>query len=99
MYNVRFSHLRCLPESELVLLLGLYSNSLNSAHALKDWKRTRIVTVLKPDTDPDLADSYRPISLLSCIGKLFERIFLLRLKLVIFLWEMMWQKHLYLSYI
>jgi hypothetical protein len=31
--------------------------------------------------DPALADSYRPISLLSCIRKLFERMLLLRLEL------------------
>jgi hypothetical protein len=47
-----------------------------------DWKRTRIVTILKPGKDPALADFYRPISLiLSCVRKLFERMLLLRLEL------------------
>jgi hypothetical protein len=81
MDNVRFAHIRCLPESGLEFLLGLWNNSLNLAQIPVDWKRTRIVTVLKLGNLPDLADSYRPISLLSCIRKLFERMLLLRLEL------------------
>jgi hypothetical protein len=48
MDNVRFAHIRCLPEYELEFLLGLYNDSLKSAQTPVDWKRTRIVTVLKP---------------------------------------------------
>jgi hypothetical protein len=77
MDNVRFAHIRFLPESGLEFLLELYNGSLNSAN----WKRTRIVTILKPGKDPALADFYRPISLLSCVRKLFERMLLLRLEL------------------
>jgi hypothetical protein len=46
-----------------------------------DCRRTRIVMVLKLGKDPILADTYRPISLLSCICKLFERMLLLRIEL------------------
>jgi hypothetical protein len=67
MDNVRFAHIRCLPDSGLEFLLGLYNDGLNSAQTPVDWKRTRIVTILKPGKDPALADSYRPISFLSCI--------------------------------
>jgi hypothetical protein len=83
MDNVRFAHIRCLPESVLEFLPGLYNDSLISLNSQTpvDWKRTRIVTVLKPGTDPALADSYRPISLLSCIRKLFEQKLLVRLEL------------------
>jgi hypothetical protein len=81
MDNVRFAHIRFLPESGLEFLLGLYNGSLNSARTPVDWKRTQIVTILKPGKDPALADSYRPISLLSCIRKLFERMLRLRLEL------------------
>jgi hypothetical protein len=44
-------------------------------------KPPRIVTILKPRKDPALTDSYRPISLLSCISKLIERMLLLRFEL------------------
>ena len=39
------------------------------------WKEARLVTVLKSqDKDKGSADSYRPICLLSAIGKIFEKI-------------------------
>jgi hypothetical protein len=72
---------RCLPESGLEFLLGLYNDSLNPAQTPVDWKRTRIVAIRKSGKDSALADSYRRISLLSCVRKLFERMLLLRLEL------------------
>jgi hypothetical protein len=36
MDNVRFAHIRCLPESGLEFLLGLYNGSLNSAQTPLD---------------------------------------------------------------
>jgi len=38
-----------------------------------------VISVLKPGNDPALASSYRPISLLDTIGKLFEKILLARI--------------------
>jgi hypothetical protein len=43
------------------------------------WKNARIVSILKPGKDPALQSSYRPISLLDTIGKLFEKILLSRI--------------------
>jgi len=37
-----------------------------------------VVSVLKPEKDPALSSSYRPISLVDTIGKLFEKILLSR---------------------
>ena len=34
-----------------------------------------MISILKPGKDPALSSSYRPISLLDVIGKLFEKIF------------------------
>jgi hypothetical protein len=67
--------------SRVDFLLELYNDSLNAGQTPVDWKRTRIVTILKPGKDPALVDSYRPISLLSCIRKLFKRMLLMRLEL------------------
>jgi hypothetical protein len=55
MDNVKYAHIRCLPESGLEFWLRLYNESLNSAETSVDWKRTRIVTVLKSGKDPVLA--------------------------------------------
>jgi len=38
-----------------------------------------VISILKPGKDPALPSSYRPISLLDMIGKLFEKILLARL--------------------
>ncbi|WP_431309756.1 reverse transcriptase domain-containing protein, partial [Klebsiella pneumoniae] len=43
------------------------------------WKHARIVSILKPGKDPALPSSYRPMSLLDTIGKLFEKILLSRI--------------------
>jgi hypothetical protein len=40
------------------------------------WKHARVVSILKPGTDPALPSSYRPISLLDIVGKLLEKILL-----------------------
>ncbi|GBL86083.1 hypothetical protein AVEN_209541-1, partial [Araneus ventricosus] len=45
----------------------------------KAWKTAIIVPIPKPGKNPQKADSYRPISLLSTISKLTEAIILKRL--------------------
>ena len=43
------------------------------------WKHARVISVLKPGKDPALPSSYRHISLLYTIGKLFGKILLSRI--------------------
>jgi hypothetical protein len=42
------------------------------------WELARVVSKPKPGKDPTLPSSYRPISLLENVGKLFEKILLAR---------------------
>jgi hypothetical protein len=42
-------------------------------------KHDQVISILKPGKDPALPPSYRPISLLDTIGKLFEKILLARI--------------------
>ena len=37
------------------------------------WKQAKVVMLAKPGRDKNLACNYRPISLLSCLGKMYER--------------------------
>ncbi|GFW36435.1 probable RNA-directed DNA polymerase from transposon X-element [Trichonephila clavipes] len=60
--------------------LILINKILKFNHFPNNWKEAIIFPINKPDKDPHLASSYRPISLLSTIGKLTESIILHRLK-------------------
>jgi hypothetical protein len=42
------------------------------------WKHAPVVSILKQGKNPTLPSSYRPISLLDNVGKLFEKILLTR---------------------
>lgn len=43
------------------------------------WKTQCVIPLLKPDKPPNNPNSYRPISLSSCLGKIFENMIKLRL--------------------
>ena len=49
------------------------------SHFPTAWKHARVISILKPGKDPALPSSYRPISLLDTIGKLFEKVLLSRI--------------------
>lgn len=68
-----------LPESTLSFLAKLFNKCFELAYFPDQWKNAKVVPILKPDKDPAEASSYRPISLLSSISKLFEKIILNRM--------------------
>ena len=53
-------------------LATLFNNSLHSSIFPSSWKLANIIPVFKKG-DKSETSNYRPISLLSCIGKVFER--------------------------
>ncbi|CAH2109130.1 unnamed protein product [Euphydryas editha] len=67
--------------------LNKFLNILNLLwhHSLipSDWKIDCIVPVLKPNKQKYLPDSYRPITLISCAGKIFEQLLKQRLEFYI----------------
>lgn len=67
------------PDEYLHLLSHLFTTCLITGHFPQPWKSAIITMIPKPGKDPQLPTSYRPISLLSHIGKLFERITTTRL--------------------
>lgn len=50
---------------------------------LTAWKETKVVPILKSGSNPSLRGSYRPISLLSTFGKLFESFILDRIRRIV----------------
>jgi hypothetical protein len=52
----------------------IQSLPLAFGHFLAAWKEAKIATLPKPSKDPKFPPSLRPISLLSTMGKLFEKL-------------------------
>jgi hypothetical protein len=60
-------------------LLGIFNEIMSTGRIPLCWLRTKIVPILKSRKDPELSDSYIPISLLPCARKLLEKILCSRL--------------------
>ena len=63
-----------LPENIKMLLLSLFNESWETKVDLCSGKLSDIIPIFKHSKDPTLPNSYRPIALLSCLAKLFERL-------------------------
>jgi hypothetical protein len=69
-------HLSCKPLSHLT---HLFNHVLRLGYFPTNWKRAKVIPIPKPNKPGTNPNSYRPISLLSTLGKLFERILAARL--------------------
>ena len=75
--------LKELPKKAIIHLTHIYNAILRIEFVPEQWKRAEVIMLLKPGKPPEQASSYRPISLLSCMSKLFEKLLLKRLKPII----------------
>jgi hypothetical protein len=55
-------------------LLSFFNNILESGCIPKEFKKSKVIAILKPGKPADQASSYRPISLLSVTYKILERL-------------------------
>lgn len=55
-------------------LLHFFNLSLQNGYVPEEWKCAIVTPILKPNKPPTKTESYRPISLTSCLGKLMEKI-------------------------
>jgi hypothetical protein len=67
-----------LPKREITFIMKLFNAVLRRQYFPPAWKHARVISILKPEKDPTLPSSYRPISLLYTVDKLFEKILLTR---------------------
>ena len=77
--QIAYPLLKHLPEPAQLLLLSLFNRSWYSHAFPSCWKPTTIIPIHKPGKPTFSPSSFRPISLTSCISKLFERLILSRI--------------------
>ena len=70
--RVTNQQLRNLSPSAIEVLSRIFTSSLLLGVVPSSWKESVVVMVPKPNKPRDSPRSYRPISLTSCLGKLFE---------------------------
>jgi hypothetical protein len=63
--------LKEIPQKGIVLLTYIFNGIIRTSHWPKQFKISQIITIVKPEKDPTEIASYRPISLLSVLSKIF----------------------------
>ncbi|KAL4144098.1 hypothetical protein QTP88_006328 [Uroleucon formosanum] len=68
-----------LPAKGIVLMTSLFNFLLRVGHFPLSWKIATIILIKKPGKNKSNPDSYRPISLLTSLSKIFEKVIHTRL--------------------
>ena len=71
--------LKHLPTRAVLLFVHIFNAILRIHHFPPVWKHARVISILNRGKNPAQLSSYRPISLLDTIGKVFEKILLTRI--------------------
>lgn len=71
--------LKNLPKIAIRILTDLFNKIIRTRRYPANWKNALIVAIKKPGKEAIAPQSYRPISLLPAVSKLFERLLLKRL--------------------
>lgn len=69
-----------LPKIAVLYLKKIFNSIIRIQYFPERWKLSLIITLLKPGKDPTNTNSYRPISLLPIMSKIFEKLLLNKLK-------------------
>lgn len=72
--------LKELPEQALRVILFIFNAILRIGYFPEQWKVAKVILINKPGKNATELQSYRPISLLPILSKLFEKILLKRLR-------------------
>lgn len=71
-----------LPQIAVRHLLYTFNCILRTGYYPEMWKLSQIIMVPKPGKDPTVVSSYRPISLLSILSKLFEKMLMAKIQTI-----------------
>ncbi|CAH2092397.1 unnamed protein product [Euphydryas editha] len=72
--------LKNISQKGLVLLTKIFNGCLILGYYPSSWKIAKMIPIKKPAKSDSCPKSYRPISLLPSLGKLFESVILMRLR-------------------
>ena len=72
--DVPYEMIKHLGPRARAFLLDMFRRIWRGEEIPQKWRTANIKTLLKEGKDPEMTDSYRPISLTSCLGKLMEKI-------------------------
>jgi len=72
--------MKFLPENKLLALTKIYNSCLRISYYPRAWREAITISIPKPGKDPKIPENYRPISLLSTLSKIFERLILQHLQ-------------------
>jgi hypothetical protein len=70
--QIHNAFLKPLSDEHLSELLEIFNQSYCTGVVPSAWREGVILPILKPGKDPTQSSSYRPITVFSCVGKLFE---------------------------
>lgn len=71
--------LKNLSQKAVVFLTKIFNGCINLSYFPVSWKTAKVIALLKPSKDDTIGTSYRPISLLSSLSKIFESLIYSRL--------------------
>lgn len=78
--NITNTLIRNFPKSGILQVNNIFNACLELSHFPTQWKIGKVIAIPKPDKDKKIPSNHRPISLLSNLGKIFERLVLNRLE-------------------
>lgn len=72
--------LKSIAHKVIVLITNIYNACLRIKYFPTQWKKAIVILFKKPGKSPLQPNNYRPISLLPCLAKVFEKVINLRLQ-------------------
>lgn len=78
--DISYKMLKVMPIEVKEFICAVYTTCLNWGYFPDEFKKATIKMIPKPRKDSSLVNNYRPISLLSCAGKILERVITSRLQ-------------------
>lgn len=72
--NLKAEVFKQLPKQGIIFITFIFNACLKISYFPNRWKTAKVIPILKPGKDPKDVSSYRPISLLNTVCKIFEKL-------------------------